>query len=59
MLEGKNIFSKIFFFWIGPFADYGNYFDVTKDNVPNLPPNQKPKIEFDKIYNILKSSKRS
>jgi len=26
MLEGKSFLSKVFFYWIGPFADYGNYF---------------------------------
>jgi hypothetical protein len=26
LLEGTNIFSKLFFYWIGAFAAYGNHF---------------------------------
>jgi hypothetical protein len=44
LLEGTNIFSKLFFYWIGAFAAYGNHFEISKDNAPILPDNQKPKI---------------
>ncbi len=44
LLEGRNIFSKLFFYWIGAFAAYGNHFEISQDNAPILPDNQKPKI---------------
>lgn len=58
ILEGKNSLSRIFFLWISPFVDYGNYFPISADNVPILPDDQKPKVEFDRLYKNFKAERR-
>lgn len=34
----------MFFFWVGPFVEFGDNFEITKENVPKLSAEQKPKI---------------